>query len=67
MDRERLKGNLDLPLSVLSSGLAHRYAIISALRHRSGGTSGLPEGAIDPALHRLEDAGPAWAEPGWPA
>jgi len=39
MDRERLKGNLDLLLlSVLSAGPAHGYAIISALRDRSGGT-----------------------------
>jgi PadR family transcriptional regulator PadR len=64
MDRERLKGNLDLLLSVLSSGPAHGYAIISALRDRSGGTFDLPEGTMYPALHRLEDAGPAWAEPG---
>ena len=46
MDRERLKGNLDLLLlSVLSSGPAHGYAIISALRDRSGGTFDLSEGA----------------------
>ena len=58
MDRERLKGNLDLLLlSVLSSGPAHGYAIISALRDRSRGTFDLPEGTIYPALHRLEDAG----------
>jgi PadR family transcriptional regulator, regulatory protein PadR len=58
MDRERLKGNLDLLLlSVLSSGPAHGYAITSALRDRSGGTFDLPEGTIYPALHRLEDAG----------
>ena len=58
MERERLKGNLDLLLlSVLSSGPAHGYAIISALRDRSGGTFDLPEGTIYPALHRLEDSG----------
>src|SRR5271155_23400 len=58
MERERLKGNLDLLLlSVVSSGPAHGYAIISALRDRSGGTFDLPEGTIYPALHRLEDAG----------
>jgi DNA-binding PadR family transcriptional regulator len=58
MDRERLKGNLDLLLlSVLSAGPAHGYAIISALRDRSGGTFDLPEGTIYPALHRLEDSG----------
>jgi hypothetical protein len=38
MDRERLKGNLDLLLlSVLSAGPAHGYAMIAALRERSGG------------------------------
>jgi PadR family transcriptional regulator, regulatory protein PadR len=57
MDRERLKGNLDLLLSVLSSGPAHGYAITSAPRDRSGGTFDLPEGTIYPALHRLEDVG----------
>ncbi len=66
MDRERLKGNLDLLLlSVLSSGPTHGYAIISALRDRSGGTFDLPEGTIYPALHRLEDAGllaSTWAQ-----
>ena len=57
MDRERLKGNLDLLLlTVLSAGPAHGYAIISALRERSEGTFDLPEGTIYPALHRLEDA-----------
>jgi PadR family transcriptional regulator, regulatory protein PadR len=66
MDRERLKGNLDLLLlSVLSAGPAHGYAVISALRDRSEGTFDLPEGTIYPALHRLEDAGllaSSWAQ-----
>ncbi|MBV9379620.1 MAG: helix-turn-helix transcriptional regulator [Streptosporangiaceae bacterium] len=66
MNRERLKGHLDLLLlSVLSAGPAHGYAIISALRERSGGTFDLPEGTIYPALHRLEDAGllgSSWAD-----
>ena len=66
MDRERLKGNLDLLLlSVLSAGPAHGYAIISALRERSEGTFDLPEGTIYPALHRLEDSGllaSSWAQ-----
>jgi DNA-binding PadR family transcriptional regulator len=40
MDRERLKGNLDLLLlSVLSAGPAHWYAIISALRDRRVATA----------------------------
>ena len=42
---------------MLSSRPAHGYAIISALRDRSGGTFDLPEGTIYPALHRLEDSG----------
>jgi PadR family transcriptional regulator, regulatory protein PadR len=66
MDRERLKGNLDLLLlSVLSAGPAHGYAIITALRDRSEGTFDLPEGTIYPALHRLEDSGllvSSWAQ-----
>jgi|SRR5579872_4129133 len=66
MNRERLKGNLDLLLlSVLAAGPAHGYAVISALRQRSDGTFDLPEGTIYPALHRLEDAGllaSSWAE-----
>jgi PadR family transcriptional regulator, regulatory protein PadR len=66
MNRERLKGNLDLLLlSVLAAGPAHGYAIISALRDRSAGTFDLPEGTVYPALHRLEDAGllaSSWAD-----
>jgi PadR family transcriptional regulator PadR len=58
MNKERLKGHLDLLLlSVLSAGPAHGYAVISALRQRSEGTFDLPEGTVYPALHRLEDAG----------
>ncbi len=58
MNRERIKGHLDLLLlSVLAAGPAHGYAIISALRERSDGTFDLPEGTIYPALHRLEDGG----------
>jgi transcriptional regulator len=66
MNKERLKGNLDLlMLSVLSAGPAHGYAIISALRARSEGLFDLPEGTVYPALHRLEDAGflaSSWAQ-----
>jgi PadR family transcriptional regulator, regulatory protein PadR len=66
MNRERLKGHLDLLLlSVLAAGPAHGYAIIAALRDRSEGTFDLPEGTIYPALHRLERAGllhSSWAD-----
>jgi len=58
MPNELLKGHLDLLLlSVLSREPAHGYAIITALRERSGGSLDLPEGTIYPALHRLERAG----------
>jgi PadR family transcriptional regulator, regulatory protein PadR len=66
MNRERLKGNLDLLLlSVLAGGPRHGYAIIAALRDRSDGTFDLPEGTVYPALHRLEDTGQlasSWAD-----
>lgn len=66
MNRERLKGNLDLLLlAVLTAGPAHGYAVISALRERSDGMFDLPEGTVYPALHRLEDAGllvSSWAD-----
>jgi transcriptional regulator len=66
MERERLKGHLDLLLlSVLAAGPAHGYGIITALRERSEGTFDLHEGTIYPALHRLEDAGllgSSWAQ-----
>lgn len=68
MNRERLKGHLDLLLlSVLAAGPAHGYAIITALRARSEGTFDLPEGTVYPALHRLEDAGmlvSSWSDAG---
>jgi PadR family transcriptional regulator, regulatory protein PadR len=66
MNRERLKGTLDmLLLSVLAAGPRHGYAIISALRDRSSGAFDRPEGTVYPALHRLEDAGlltSSWAD-----
>ena len=65
MTNELLKGHLDLLLlSILDREAAHGYAIIGALRERSGGSLDLPEGTIYPALHRLERAGhvrSAWA------
>ena len=53
-----LKGHLDLiVLAALSTGPAHGYAVIEAIRRRSGQAFDLPEGTIYPALHRLEQAG----------
>jgi len=63
---EALKGHLDgLILAVVAAEPAHGYAIIQALKRRSGGTFALPEGTIYPALHRLEGDGllaSAWVE-----
>src|SRR5919201_4342250 len=68
MRREQLRGHLDLLLlSVLAAGPAHGYAVITALRERSGEAFTLPEGTVYPALHRLEAAGllhSHWAEHG---
>ena len=61
MNGEALKGHLDLLLlAAVHAGPpegAHGYAVIEALRMRSGGTFDLAEGTIYPALHRLETAG----------
>ena len=66
MNNEALKGHLDLLLlAVLVDGPAHGYALIEALRRRSGGTFDLPEGTVYPALHRLERQGlldSTWSE-----
>jgi PadR family transcriptional regulator, regulatory protein PadR len=58
MNAEMLKGHLDnVILAVLEAGSLHGYAVIEAIRQRSGGSFDLPEGTIYPALHRLELAG----------
>jgi PadR family transcriptional regulator PadR len=58
MDPEMLKGHLDtIVLAALEAGPAHGYAVIEAIRTRSGETFDLPEGTVYPALHRLEAAG----------
>lgn len=58
MRAETLKGHLDgILLAVLEPGPLHGYAIMGALRVRSGGQVDLPTGTVYPALHRLERAG----------
>jgi PadR family transcriptional regulator, regulatory protein PadR len=58
MKAQSLHGHLDaLLLAVLEAGALHGYAIIEALRARSGGTLDLPTGTVYPALRRLERAG----------
>jgi PadR family transcriptional regulator len=57
MQRERLKGHLDvLLLASVAAGEAHGYAIIKRLREQSEGFLDLKEGTLYPALHRLESA-----------
>ncbi|MEJ3742090.1 helix-turn-helix transcriptional regulator [Actinomycetes bacterium KLBMP 9797] len=64
MKAQALHGHLDaLLLSVLEDGEQHGYAIIEALKARSGGTLSLPTGTIYPALRRLERAG--YVESAW--
>jgi PadR family transcriptional regulator, regulatory protein PadR len=58
MKAEELKGHLDgLILAVVSNQSLHGYAVIEALKARSGGNLALPEGTVYPALHRLEADG----------
>ena len=58
MRAEGLRGHLDLLLlQVLSREPGHGYAVIAALRESSEGVLDLTEGAVYPALHRLEDQG----------
>jgi PadR family transcriptional regulator PadR len=58
MKADRVKGHLDLVLlGVLAGSPGHGYAVITALRERTGGALDLPEGSVYPALHRLEDLG----------
>src|ERR1700758_2242413 len=68
MKAEELKGHLDaLILAVLSREPLHGYAVIEALKARSGGKLALPEGTVYPALHRRERSGllaSEWAHDG---
>jgi len=59
MKREpMLAGQIDLMvLAVVARRPSHGYAIIEALRMKSGGRLELAEGTIYPALYRLEQAG----------
>jgi PadR family transcriptional regulator, regulatory protein PadR len=55
MPGEVLRSHLELMLlAVLVDAPSHGYAIIEALRQRSGGHLDVPEGTLYPALHRLE-------------
>ncbi len=69
MRAETLKGHLDgILLAVLEPEPRHGYAIMEALRVRSGGHVNLPTGTVYPALHRLERAGlvqASWSAAAW--
>jgi transcriptional regulator len=62
---ESLQGSLDLlVLKVLSRNpRLHGYAIMTAIRDRSGEVLRAEEGSLYPALHRMEEAG--WIRAEW--
>lgn len=55
MDRELLKGSTPLLLlSLLEDGPMYGYQIIETVKQRTNGSYTLKEGALYPALHKLE-------------
>ena len=61
---ELLQGTLDLlVLKTLSWGPLHGYSVARQIRERSDNVFLVEEGALYPALHRLERAG--WIESEW--
>lgn len=63
---ELLPGTLDLLiLSALESGPAHGYSVMEAIWSRSGELFRVEEGALYPALHRLQIKG--WLDAEWGA
>ena len=59
-----LQGTLDLLiLKTLSWGAMHGYSVARLIRERSDGAFLIEEGALYPALHRLERQG--WIESDW--
>lgn len=66
MKADVLRGHLEaLILAVVDEQPLHGYAIIEALRARSGGQLDVPSGTVYPALRRLESAG--YLTSGWSA
>jgi len=64
MASELLPGTLDLLiLSTLEPAAAHGYSIMEAIWSRSGELFRVEEGALYPALHRLEVKG--WLASDW--
>jgi len=64
---DSLQGSLDLlVLKILSrQPRLHGYAIMSAIKGRSGDVLRAEEGSLYPALHRMEEAG--WIRAKWVA
>jgi transcriptional regulator len=62
---DSLQGSLDLlVLKILSRNpRLHGYAIMSAIKERSGEVLNAEEGSLYPALHRMEEAG--WIRAQW--
>jgi len=62
---DSLQGSLDLlVLKILSrKGRLHGYAIMTAIKERSGDVLRAEEGSLYPALHRMEEAG--WIRAEW--
>ena len=59
-----LKGTLDLMiLKSLSWGATHGYGVTKWIRQTTDGTLDIDDGALYPALHRLERRG--WIEAEW--
>ena len=60
---ELMRGTLDLLiLRTLAPIAMHGYAVAAAIKERSGGELLVEEGALYPALHRLEERGLVEAE-----
>src|SRR5664279_1478184 len=58
MKVDNVRGHLDLVLlELVAHHPGHGYAVIALLRERTAGRLALTEGAVYPALHRLEDLG----------
>ncbi len=61
---DRVQGTLDmLILQTLVAGAQHGWAISHQIRDRSGDSLQVNQGALYPALHRLEDRG--WVIADW--
>jgi len=61
---DRIQGTLDMMiLKTLTRGPAHGWAISFHIRETSGEVLRVNQGALYPALHRLEDRG--WVQAAW--